>query len=130
MATTKFSGSNTTKDCLTSNDRPSTPPELRKYRRNQEAGKKFIHYGISDDFSTMNLDNKIFGQSSEIDKTTSADLIQNKTPSQLQQIETLKAEQVYHSTKREMLGKSIERNVVLPSKFTQGSSIVNYSSNV
>lgn len=110
----------TAKDCLTiEGNRPSTPSEIKKFRHYVEPGKKYIHHGVADDYPAMGLENRKFGQTLEKDKTRASDLIQHKTPSQYEQIEQFKAEKIYKSTKREMLGQPIDRNVTLPSKFTE-----------
>ena len=117
----KQSSSGTAKGCFQiEGNRPSTPPEIRKFRQTSEPGKKYIHHGIADDFKSMGLDNKVFGTNAAGQNTRASDLIQSKTPSQYKQIENLKAERVYASSKREQLGRPYERNVVLPSKYTEG----------
>ena len=48
----------TAKECLTFTERPTTPPEVKKYRKSSylEPGARFKHYGIVDDLKKMNLD--------------------------------------------------------------------------
>lgn len=111
----------TAKDCLANVERSRTPPKISKYRNNVQPGRKYIHYGLSDDISSLNLDKKVFGVTSECARHTVADLIQNKQPTQLQQIENQKAENVYKSTKREMLGCTVDRGLHLPIKFSKGN---------
>ena len=119
----KQTTSGTAKDCFqVEGNRPSTPPEIRKFRQTTEPGQKYLHYGIADDFKTMGLDNKVFGTNAAGQNTRASDLIQSKTPSQYKQVENLKAERVYASSKREQLGKPYERNVVLPSKYSEGQA--------
>lgn len=112
----------TVKDCLTSEDRPETPSEMLKYRNaaSKEPGQRFIHYGLAKDYEHMKLTDKVFGVSSERERNTASDLIQSKNPSSYQQIENIKSERNYKSTKRETLGHTIDRGNTLPDKFTKG----------
>ena len=112
----------TTKECLAAEERPSTPPELRKYRRTTqlEPGRRFVHYGIADDLKTMDLDSKVYGAYSERGSNTAADLINHSRPSELERINVQKAERVYKSTLREKLGQTIDRGNKIPSKFVEG----------
>ena len=111
-----------TKDCLKIEARPSTPEEIRKYRRstNLEPGKRFVHHGLSDDLRTMKLEDKVYGAMSDRGKNNAADLINHHQPTELQRINMRKSEQVYKSSTREMLGKTVDRHIILPSKFTEG----------
>ncbi len=43
---------------------------------------------------------------------------ENLTP--FKKIEKEKAEMIYKSSKTEVLGRTVDRNIILPSKFTQG----------
>lgn len=111
-----------TKGCLTFDERPSTPPEVRKYRRsnNLEPGKRFEHYGMADDYKVMDLGSKIYGKTDKEIPTSAHDLISHKKPSELQRMNMTKAEMKYKTNKREPLGRGPENNWVLPSKFTEG----------
>lgn len=112
----------TAKDCFTTDERPSTPPEIRKFRRstNLEPGRRFVHHGLADDFQEMALDKNVYGVMSDRGKNTAADLLSHNQPNELQRINMVKAEQVYKTATREQLGKTVDRKVILPSKFTQG----------
>jgi excinuclease UvrABC nuclease subunit len=48
----------TVKSCMVFEERASTPPEIRKYRRstNLEPGNRFKHHGVVDDYEAMDLD--------------------------------------------------------------------------
>jgi hypothetical protein len=115
----------TTRSCLKFDERPGTPPEIRKYRRstNLEPGRRFQHYGVADDFDKMQLNDKIFGITDKHNKIQASDLISSSRPTELQKLNNLKAERVYKSVNREPLARSPERNVKLPSKFIEGYSI-------
>jgi Ni/Co efflux regulator RcnB len=117
--TSKSGQGGTASDCLAGEVRPSTPPELRKFRRSTqlEPGRRFVHYGIADDLDTMNLNSKVFGAFSDRGSNTAADLINHTRPSEMERINQLKAERIYKSTKREQLGKTVDRGNALPSKF-------------
>lgn len=121
---TKKDMGGTARDCLaqSSDQRASTPPEIRRYRRstNLEPGKRFVHYGVAEDVEKMRLGDKIHGMFSESSAVTASDLLTHHKPGELERINNYKAEQVYKSANREKLGKSLERNYVLPQKFTQG----------
>lgn len=111
----------TARDCLSLEARPTTPPEIRKYRRstNLEPGKRFTHHGIADDLNALNLSEKKFGMNTQVGAISAADLISHSKPSELDRINQLKAERTYKAAKREKLGKTVERDTVLPAKFTQ-----------
>lgn len=111
----------TTKGCLTFEARPSTPPEIRKYRRstNLEPGKRFQHHGVADDINKLQLEEKIFGITDSIDRVTASDLINHSRPTELERLNMIKAERSYRNVNREPLGKSPDKKTILPSKFTE-----------
>jgi len=111
----------TAKECLTFTERPTTPPEVKKYRKSSylEPGARFKHYGIVDDLKKMNLDEKTFGEFSDPGEGTAQDLINHKKLTLLQKIDLEKAEKCYKGTSREPLGKTYDRKVVLPEKHTK-----------
>lgn len=110
-----------TRDCLNFPERPGTPPEIQKYRKSAylAPGKRFQHYGISDDIKAMNLGEKSYGVQSDPTSVTTADLINHKKLTELQRINLIKAEKSYKGAAREPLGRTAERNFNLPSKFTE-----------
>jgi hypothetical protein len=71
----------------------------------------------------MDLGNKTYGATSERGNNTAADLLMHEKVGQLERLNKMKAEKVYHTVRREPLGRSMERDVVLPEKFTQGTLI-------
>jgi hypothetical protein len=91
-----------TKACLTFDERPRTPEDQRKYRRSSqhEPGKRFEHYGLADDYKTMQLSDKIYGKMLDGDATTAHSLINHKKPSELERINKMKAERNYVVNKR------------------------------
>ncbi len=111
----------TAKDCITFSERPSTPPEVRKYRRSTylEPGKRFQHYGIVEDLQKMNLESKVYGNMSDAGNGTAAELLSHKKLSELEKINMVKAEKVYKGAAREPLGKTVDRHINLPDKFTK-----------
>lgn len=102
-----------TKACLTFDDRPSTPPEIRKFRRSaaMEPGKSHHRF---DDKITLKLNEKVFGIHSETSASNAAALINLPKSTLVQDIKTGKAEQIYQSNKKEPLGKPYTRHYELP----------------
>ena len=104
-------------------ERASTPPEIRKYRRstNLEPGIRFKHHGVVDDYDTMNLDEKIYGMTENSrSRIGASDLINHRKPTELERINTIKAEKVYKQQNREPLGHMPDRCIILPDKYTIG----------
>ena len=89
------------RDCLTFEERPETPPHVRKFRRtrNLEAGKRFIHPGVADDLKRLELDEKVFGVKSDPDRYTAANLINGNTLSVVDRLNMSKAERNYFTLK-------------------------------
>ncbi len=115
--------SDLTRQCLNFEQRPETPPHIRKYRKSayQEPGKRFQHHGVSGDYPQMQLDEKIYGRSEAIHtRETASDLSHQPTLSELQRMNKIKAESTYKHTQREPLGHSPDRHIQLPTKFTVG----------
>lgn len=117
---TRFGG--TAKDCLDFGERPSTPPEIRKYRKSATLapGVRYVHYGMAADYAAKNLGELTFGEQSERGNNTAADLLNHHRVGELERINKEKAERIYHTNIREPLGKSLDRHTILPSKFTEG----------
>jgi hypothetical protein len=110
-----------TKGCLTFDERPQTPPEVRKYRRstNLEPGKRFQHYGLADDYNAMDLTDKIYGKTDKEVPTSAGDLLSHPKPSELERMAIMRAEMKYKTNKREPLGRVPDRGIILPKKFTE-----------
>lgn len=115
------------RECMTFEQRPSTPPEIGKYRKsnNLEPGKRFQHPGLKDDYKTMGLDDRIYGATDKhsVNRTTAAQLINLPKASELERMNGVKAEKIYKSSNREPLGHGPDRGVVLPMKFTVGTYV-------
>lgn len=114
-----------TRECLSFDERPSTPPHLRKFRRSAylEPGQRFTHPGIKDDMPKLHLEEKIFGITNQMSRESAADLIHQPKLSDLQRMNLLKSEKIYKHTQREPLGHSPDRKVALPHKFAEGESM-------
>lgn len=114
--------SEATRQCLTFEDRATTPPHIRKFRRSTylEPGRRFQHYGIVDDISNLHLDNKIFGVTESLTRDGASDLIRPAPLSDLQRLNIMKQERIYKNMNREPLGHSPDRKINLPKKFTEG----------
>jgi hypothetical protein len=108
------------KDCLILSEKPSTPLKIRKFRRHNDAGERFLHYGTIDDYARLSLGQKTFGEVSDRGSDSAQNLIRPKIKSNYAIVEEIKAEKVYKSTKREVLGHSYSRGTILPDKFTKG----------
>jgi hypothetical protein len=114
----------TAKECMMYEERASTPPEIRKYRRstNLEPGMRFKHHGVVDDYQSMNLDEKIYGITEDgRSRIGASDLINHRKPTELERINQIKAEKVYKQQNREPLGRMPDRGYVLPDKYTIGT---------
>jgi len=117
----------TAKECMMMDERPSTPPEIRKYRRstNLEPGRRFKHHGVVDDYGSMELDDKIYGITENGRyRIGASDLINHPKPTELERINTIKAEKVYKQQNREPLGHIPDRGYVLPEKYTVGKFLL------
>lgn len=114
--------SSAVRDCLAFDERPATPPHVRKYRRSTylEPGQRFQHYGIVEDLTKLDLGNKVYGVTSDSGNGTASELLSHKKLTELEKINQIKAEKVYKGVAREPLGHSMNRGTVLPSKFTEG----------
>jgi hypothetical protein len=115
--------SNLTRQCLNFEERPETPPHVRKYRKSAylEPGKRYQHHGVAGDYPQMSLDEKVYGRSESINsRETASDLIHQPTLTELQRMNKIKAESTYKQSRREPLGHSPDRNMQLPTKFTIG----------
>ena len=108
--------------CMTFQARPGTPPEISKYRKSSQLrpGQRFQHPGIKDDLATMGQDAKIYGQLFDKWNGTAAELINHKKLSELQRMNLAKSESIYRGAAREPLGRTVDRQVTLPEKFTKG----------
>jgi hypothetical protein len=114
--------SDSTRQCLNFEERPITPPHVKKYRRSTylEPGKRFMHHGIVEDVNNLHLDTKIFGVTDSKFRDGAADLIRPNPLTETARLNILKAEKVYKRTNREPLGHSPERNIHIPNKFGHG----------
>lgn len=112
-----------TKQCLKFDERPPTPPHVKKFRRSTylEPGRRFMHHGIVEDVDNLHLDNKIFGISDNKFRDGAADLIRPSPMSEMARLNIVKAEKIYKRSQREPLGHSPEKPGYLPAKYTQGS---------
>lgn len=111
-----------TKQCLIFEERSSTPPQMRKFRRSAylDPGQRFQHPGIKDDLPGLHLDEKIFGITEDGRRDGAGDLIHQHKLSDLERMNLIKSEKIYYHTQREPLARSPDRKVALPLKFTQG----------
>lgn len=86
---------------------------------------RFKHHGVVDDYQSMNLDEKIYGiTENNRSRIGASDLINHRKPTELERINTIKAEKVYKLQNREPLGRMPDRGYKLPDKYTVGESDV------
>ena len=111
--------------CLSMGERPSTPPEIKKYRQStiHEPGKIVKHYGLADD----KVKDGPFGyvaQSAGGSHESVNQVMKSYPTSDLMIWEREQREQVYESAKRDPLGKSMTRGHNIPESIsTFGSKI-------
>eukprot|EP00741_Cyanophora_paradoxa_P009437 tig00000144_g9141.t1 len=99
-------------------NRPPTPPEIRKYRRsaNLEPGSRYVHYGVAGDPKPL-PDNFSYGVKT-YKGARAGEVVSGVPKSELQELVEERAEQVYASTKKEPLGRGFSRDYNLPGKVT------------
>jgi hypothetical protein len=116
----------TARDCLKFDERPSTPPEIAKYRKSMTLapGVRFQHHGTAADYEQKKLDELTFGKYNIDRGNTAADLLNHRKVGDVDRLQLEKSERVYRSQAREPLGHTLDRGTVLPSKFTQGMEIL------
>lgn len=111
-------------DCMSFEERPRTPEDIRKFRRsaNLEPGKRFQNPKTATDIQTLQLEQKTFGITSKSSEANACDLLKQVQPSGIVgKLNFIKAENVYYTTKREPLGKVFTRQHQLPQKFIEGA---------
>ena len=109
--------------CMTYQERPRTPEEVRKFRRsaNLEPGKRYQHPSTKGDIETLKLEERTYGVSSKSSEaTTQALLNQNIGVGTVGKLNFVKAEKIYHTTTREPLGSTYTRGNPLPQKYSNG----------
>jgi len=110
--------------CMTHQERPRTPEEIRKFRRsaNLEPGKRFQHPSTKGDIETLRLEARTYGVTSKSSETTTHALLnQNIGVGTVGKLNFVKAEKIYHTTTREPLGKTYSRGNALPEKYEKGA---------
>ena len=127
MNTSRAAGTNgklcgSAKECLKFDERPSTPPDIAKYRKSNALapGVRFQHHGTAADYAAKNLQDLTFGECTVRGNNTAASLISRAKITELESMNLRKSEKVYKSQAREPLGRTIDRGIVLPSKFSKG----------
>ena len=100
--------------CLSMGERPSTPPEIKKYRQStiHEPGKIVKHYGLADDPVKNGPFGYVAGQGETNENVNQ--VLKSYPTSDLMKWEREQREQVYESAKREPLGKSMVRGHIIP----------------
>lgn len=108
----------TAAQCLTMEERPPTPPEIRKWRRSQiQAGERVLHPGLRED--VKKLDPKaIYGDCKAVQSDHVADVWRQDTTG-LGKLKQDMAERLYHSVKNEPLGRTCKRGHTLPAQTSE-----------
>lgn len=113
--TTKLGGQ-TTEACLHLDERPETPPGVRKWRKSNytNPGQRIIHPGLIEDFKDAKHTNERFGKIKIVSDHVEDVLVQPGAESEFAQVKLTQKESTYHSIKKEPLGQSFKRGHVLP----------------
>ncbi|XRB21531.1 EF-hand domain-containing family member B [Pseudoscourfieldia marina] len=100
--------------------RPSTPPEIKKYRQSTAhvPGAIVKHFGLADDKPLLDGPYGVKTVSSE----SVAEVIQTVEKSELKEWAKERREDIYASNKREPLGKSLNRGHKLPEVLETGEA--------
>lgn len=112
--------------CMTYQERPRTPEDIRKFRRsaNLEPGKRFQHPSTKADMDALRLEARTFGVTSKSSETTTHALLnQNVGVGTVGKLDFVKSERIYHTTNREPLGATYKRGNPLPEKYEKGELI-------
>jgi hypothetical protein len=115
----------TAKYCMTFEERPPTPEDVKKYRRsaNLAPGKRYVHPKLTND-DIKKFEGMTFGMTSKASDCTTADLLaQNANNSIVGRLNAIKAESVYQSVRREPLGETFSRHYNLPEKYQSGTNL-------
>ena len=128
-AGTRTTSFGSTKDCLKFEAGLLTPPGIAKPRRPSTLAQNIRseYSGSNEDYAAKNLQELTFGCRTARGENTAASLMHQPNLTAVEGLNLLKAEKVYRSQMREPLGRSTERGVMLPYKFSRGKSHKNYS---
>ena len=112
----------TTRECLSFEQRPRTPPEVGRFRKSTilAPGTRYLHHGTQADYNAMGLGELTFGEKSERGDNTAADLLNHNKLTEMEQINFEKSERIYRQRAMEPLGRSVDRHMVMPDKHTLG----------
>eukprot|EP01041_Mallomonas_annulata_P005518 gene5518-11118_t len=116
--------------CFHFEERPSTPPELQKFRRAaHETGKRYVHPGLIEDVKKLNADDLVYGRKTAFGNTAK-DTIASKPQTVVEKLNGAKGEM--HS-KQHQLGKSLQLGT-LPANYNhdkvRGVSTNNFGGDV
>mmetsp|Transcript_27690 Transcript_27690/g.35799 ORF Transcript_27690/g.35799 Transcript_27690/m.35799 type:complete len:434 (+) Transcript_27690:157-1458(+) len=109
--------------CLQQEQRPETPPEVKKWRKSNfhEPGARVVHPGAQDDVKRLE-DGRIFGQTGTTLKSDHINDVwtQPGAKSEYAGIKQQMKESIYYSAKREPLGTVYSRGHQLPDHTQRG----------
>lgn len=99
--------------CLDFPDRPTTPHEVRKYRKSffDEPGQRVIHYGLIDDVKGMDYSRACGKTTTHSDHVP--DVLAHGPQTTMQEYLNDRKESIYRSVRTEPLGKSFQRGTEL-----------------
>lgn len=108
-----------TKVALTPEDRPETPPEMRKWRKSTilAPGQISKHPGYAEDSNHLSVDT--YGRKSD-EATTLKELLTIAPRSRILEQANARKEMVYLSSKMEPLGAAFKRGHAMPDDLAQG----------
>lgn len=97
--------------CLKFGDRPSTPENIRKYRKSyfSEPGRRIVHSGMIDDLKNIDPLKK-FGTDIKGSEHVK-DVFPNRLPTDYELTTEANSEAIYRRNQKEPLGKSYQRGV-------------------
>jgi hypothetical protein len=103
-----------TATCLTIKERPTTPEEIRKYRKSYfaDAGVRVVHPGLIDDVKKIDPNTKYGSHTADSEHVEH--VFGHGPQTDFEEYQNAKQEACYHSRQREPLGKSYNRGHVLP----------------
>jgi hypothetical protein len=121
-AGTRTTSFGSTKDCLNFEKVDSTLQDDSKYSRSSTLGQsvRCQSRGSNEDSAAKIFQDLTFGRRTARGENTAASLISQPILTAVEGLNYQEAEQVYRS--RESLGRSADRGLMLPTKFSRGKS--------
>ena len=119
----------TAKQCFTFPNPPLTPHNVKKYRKSmtEEPGKRIVHYGIIDDQMKVGAERaqRRYGTNTADTGEKVGDVFPHGPQTDMSRYLNDRKEAIYKTRKNEVLGKTLDRGVKLPSK-TEHEDLCSY----